>query len=337
MADGIFININENESTANENIINEINVDVATVAGNINNVNTVANNISNVNSVAANQTNINAVNSNKTNINTVAGINNNISTVAGNIDNVNTIATNINLIEDFANGIDRIELLQEQLDRKQNADDEVYDFFIDDVNESNPANCVTYAGTNTSFTPAGMNYTTQEFNYGSWNNAFFLKIFKPCMLKSDGTVDYYLDPNDYTKKDDGVTASDIANTSYDGNAMVQIGQIWIAEENTTDGKKHIRIANRKITSDFECITHRKKDGTYLDYIYRSLYDGSLINNKIRSISGQTVCKNQTGNNQITYAKANGANWNIDEYAVRRLIQYLLILMGNLICWFQNSR
>ena len=217
--------------------------------------------------------------------------------------------------------------IQDQLDLKQDKDDIVYDFLIDDTNESNPSSAVSYAGINTSYTPAAMNYTGGAFNYGSWADAFFMKLFKPCMLKYDGTVDYFLNPDNYAYKDDKITASDISDTTYGGNAMVQIGQIWISEENTTDGKKHIRIANRKLDSTFECYTHKKKDGTYADYIYRSLFDGSLVDGKIRSIKGLDVCSKQTGNNQISYAQANGTGWNIDEYALRRTIEYLLILIG----------
>lgn len=45
----------------------------------------------------------------------------------------------------------------------------------------------------------GMTLTTVPyFSYGDWENAFFMP--KPCMLKYDGTVDYYLDPSDYTIK-----------------------------------------------------------------------------------------------------------------------------------------
>ena len=40
--------------------------------------------------------------------------------------------------------------------------------------------------------------TSYWFDYGDWNDPFFIP--KPCMLKSDGTVDYYLDENDYSKK-----------------------------------------------------------------------------------------------------------------------------------------
>lgn len=201
---------------------------------------------------------------------------------------------------------------------------EMYSFIID-PNDSNPNTCVSYLGTNANYTPAYFDFSAGSFNYGSWANAFFMKLFKPCMLKYDGTVDYYLNPNDYTKKENGEN-SDIANSDYQGNGMVEIGQIWVSDK-VYNGKHLIRIANGKISNDFDCYTHTKKDGTLAKYIYRALYDGSLVDGKIRSISGLPVCNKQTGNNQITYAKANGAGWNIDEYSVRRLINYLLVLIS----------
>ena len=96
----------------------------------------------------------------------------------------------------------------------------IYGFHID-PDESDSYDCVTYLADAVGMTPAVMG--TTAFNYGSWENAFFMP--KPCMLKFDGTVDYYLDPNDYTKKADG-TASDIADLSYGGNAMMEFPLIW---------------------------------------------------------------------------------------------------------------
>ena len=58
-----------------------------------------------------------------------------------------------------------------------------------------------------------MDYDNDSFDYGSWEDAFFMP--RPCMLKSDGTVDYYLDPDDYSKREDG-TASDISNQRNSG-------------------------------------------------------------------------------------------------------------------------
>lgn len=202
---------------------------------------------------------------------------------------------------------------------------EMYEFTIN-PSDSNPTTCVAYSGTNASYTPAYMDYSSGNFNYGSWANAFFMKLFKPCMVKSNGTVDYYLNPNDYTKQEDGSTDSDVANTSYDGNAMVEIGQIWVSEQ-IKDGKYYIRIANGKVDDSFDCYTHLKADRTCRKNIYRALFDGALLNGKIRSISGLSACCNQSGNNQINYAKANGAGWDIDEYSLRRVINYLLVLIS----------
>ena len=105
-------------------------------------------------------------------------------------------------------------------------DSVIYGFHIDGT-ESSPSGNITYLEAAVGMTPASMNFSTGVFNYGNWADAFFMP--RPCMLKNDGTVDYYLNPNDYTKKTDG-TASDVANTSYGGNAMMEWGkdscQIW---------------------------------------------------------------------------------------------------------------
>ena len=69
----------------------------------------------------------------------------------------------------------------------------VYGFHIK-KNESSPSGAVTYLRDAVGATPAHMDYTNDVFNYGSWENAFFMP--RPCMLKSDGTVDYYLNPHD---------------------------------------------------------------------------------------------------------------------------------------------
>lgn len=97
---------------------------------------------------------------------------------------------------------------------KEKIKGKIYGWHVNpDISDS--SNAVTYLEDAIGMTPASMGSTT--FNYGSWENAFFMP--KPCMLKSNGKVDYYLDPNDYTKKLNG-TASDISNPNYDGNAMM---------------------------------------------------------------------------------------------------------------------
>ncbi len=92
--------------------------------------------------------------------------------------------------------------------------------------DSNPDTRVTYLYDAVGMTPAAMNYTSGEFEYGDWK-PFCDAINRPVMLLYNGTVDYELHRDDQTKKLDGVTASDIANTAYGGNAMAEFRRLWL--------------------------------------------------------------------------------------------------------------
>jgi len=117
----------------------------------------------------------------------------------------------------------------------------IYGYHVN-PSESDPAAAVTYVEDAVGMTPAKMG--SASFSYGSWENAWFLP--KPCMLKSDGTVDYYLDPNDYSKKADG-TASDIANQNYDGNVMMEFPKIYIKRvPGSLDGERTVYIAQTNV-------------------------------------------------------------------------------------------
>lgn len=82
-----------------------------------------------------------------------------------------------------------------------------YGFKIDKT-VSNSENAVIYTHDAVTMTPAYMDYSADRFNYGSWENSFFVRDCYPVALNLDGTEAYRLDPNDYTKKSDG-TPSDI--------------------------------------------------------------------------------------------------------------------------------
>lgn len=79
---------------------------------------------------------------------------------------------------------------------------QVYGAFFDSAAESSTA-AVTYLEDAVGKTPAGIG--ENGFSYGDWQNAFFMP--RPCMLKYDGTVDYYLDPNNYEIKAEESTFS----------------------------------------------------------------------------------------------------------------------------------
>ena len=159
----------------------------------------------------------------------------------------------------------------------------IYGFHID-PDESDSYDCVTYLADAVGMTPAAMG--TTAFNYGSWKNAFFMP--KPCMLKFDGTVDYYLDPNDYTKKVDG-TASDVGNLAYGGNAMMEFPLIWYKfEAGVAEGEGYFYVSNKKVDNTYKCWSNMDCDGSIINHFYMPIYNGCTYDEKMRSISGITL-------------------------------------------------
>lgn len=205
----------------------------------------------------------------------------------------------------------------------------VYGFRIDN-SESVPSAKVTYLEDAVGMTPAYMDYTNNTFNYGSWEDAFFMP--RPCMLKYDGTVDYYLNPNDYTKKEDG-TASDVANTSYAGNAMMEWPKIWlkIVPDENDNTSANIYVCNINNWDRYIDYAFHDANGNSVDHFYTSIYNGSLINNKLRSLSGQQVMNSTLVSDGISYATANNTTaseiWNIEKKSDIDLINILLILIS----------
>ena len=207
----------------------------------------------------------------------------------------------------------------------------LYGFKLDQ-NESDPASMITYLPDcdNAIYKSAYMNYSTDTFDYGDWGNAWFIKKLKPCMLKYDGTVDYELNPNDYTKKLDG-TASDVANASYGGNAMVGIPKVYWKIVNNGDNTANIYFCDKKLDDGFHCWSHIDNNGNEIDYCYMPIYNGSNVNSVLRSISGKAPMGSQTATTEITYAKANNTGsdiiWYTELFNDRMLINLLLLLIG----------
>lgn len=199
-------------------------------------------------------------------------------------------------------------------------------------NESDPASMITYLPDcdNAQFSPARMNYTTDTFDYGDWGGAWFIEKLKPCMLRYDGTVDYELDRNDYTKKADG-TASDVANTAYGGNAMMGIPKVYWKVVGNSDGTTNVYICDTKIDDDFVSWSHIDNNGNEIDYCYMSIYDGTNLNSQLRSLSGLSAAVNMSRYTEVDYALVNNTGsdviWYTAVYSDIVLINLLLLLIG----------
>lgn len=226
----------------------------------------------------------------------------------------------------------------------------IYGFHIDST-ESDPSACVTYLRDAIGLTPAYMDFANDVFRWGGWANAFFLP--KPCMLRYDGTVDYYLDPDDYSKKADG-TDSDVTDASYQGNAMMEWGQgskkIWykIVPDAGDNTSASVYIANYQADSGYHAWPFINNQGELVDHFYTPIYNGSIDGDgRLRSLSGianTALSGNLTVAQEVAAAELNnpGADklWFTEVYADVTLINLLLILMGkslNVQTTFGNGR
>lgn len=202
--------------------------------------------------------------------------------------------------------------------------------FTLDQNESDPMSMISYIEDNKKFRSAYMNYAQDKFNYGDWEDSWFIKGIKPCMLNYDGTVAYELDPNDYTKKKDGAN-SDVANQNFQGNAMVGIPKTYWKIVDNGDDTANIYFSDTKVDDSFVCWSHIDNNGNEIPYCYMSIYNGSLVNNRLRSLSGKSPMANATRTQEINYVKANNLTnliiWYTEIFSDWMLINLLLLLIG----------
>lgn len=205
----------------------------------------------------------------------------------------------------------------------------LFGFKLDQL-ESDPASMITYIEDNANYKSAHMNYAYDGFNYGDWEDAWFIQDLKPCMLNYDGTVAYELDKNDYSKKNDG-TPSDIANDFFGGNAMIGFPKVYWKIVDNGDDTANIYFANKKADDDFVCWSHIDNNGNEIDYCYMPIYNGSIVDSRLRSLSGKTPTHSNTVETEHTYAKANNKTsdviWFTEVFSDRQLVNLLLLLIG----------
>lgn len=206
----------------------------------------------------------------------------------------------------------------------------VYGWHVD-PSIADSSDAVTYLEDAVGMTPAAMGAST--FDYGSWENAFFMP--KPCMVRSNGEVAYYLDPNDYSKKADG-TPSDVANPDFDGNAMMEWGKIWYKfAGGETDGEGYFYVSNVQVDESYHCWCNYDSKDNITDHFYTAIYNGTGTT-KLRSISGVALTSangngDTTATQEVERATANNTTadveWYTDVWADRLLINALLVLIG----------
>lgn len=174
------------------------------------------------------------------------------------------------------------------------------------------------------FNPCQMNFLEDKFYWGDWEDAFIIP--KPCLLKTDGTVDFYLSKTDFRYKEDGSTASNVETLPSNGNFMCEFPSIFVK---TWEDNKYIYVmfSNQKLDDDFECWATKQSDGTYADHFYLPMFEGTVVSSVMRSYaSNGKPTASTTAENEATYATANGTGWNTTTWADEMLMMLLFPLL-----------
>lgn len=180
-----------------------------------------------------------------------------------------------------------------------------------DLTNSNPETAVTYTDGAVGMNPGS-----------AWNTMPIFKDIKPCLLKN-GVVQYYLNPNDLTKKADG-TSADITSGN-DGDVMIEIpktGYKIITANNTLIIKV---TSNPDDAANFKYYAHTRVAEGDRSKLYIGAYLGWNSGSKLRSLSGKTPTASQTIGTFRNQAQANGAGYDIVSFYPLTLLQCLFLI------------
>jgi hypothetical protein len=103
-----------------------------------------------------------------------------------------------------------------------------------------------------------------------------------CVVADDGTVNYYLCATDWTKKEDGATASDLTGT--DGQVMVEIPKFWYRYGYS--GTTHTYEVSPVPLTGFKVHEAFLSDTTEKDYLYVGAYEACLYDVSASKYVGQ---------------------------------------------------
>ena len=146
-------------------------------------------------------------------------------------------------------------------------------------------------------------------------------LMKRCVLKADGTVNYYLNPYNSNFKEDGTPS---VLTGADGNVMVEIPKHYIKVETVVN----VNSFSVSLTPEVGYVldpAFLKWNGTAMvevPYRYFRAYEGFVSGGKLLSVSGVTPTRTQTIATFRTQAMANGAGWHLTDWNLLNTIRRL---------------
>ena len=165
-------------------------------------------------------------------------------------------------------------------------------------------------------------YTTDTYRRtGARGYTAIQSQMRRCVLKADGTVNYYLNPDNSNFKEDGTSS---VLTGADGNVMVEIPKHYIKVETVGN----IDSFSVSLTPEAGYVldpAFLKWNGTAMvevPYRYFRAYEGFVSGGKLLSVSGVTPTRSQTIATFRTQAMANGDGWHLTDWNLLNTIKRL---------------
>ena len=196
--------------------------------------------------------------------------------------------------------------------------------FVEHCSILSPSQRIEYIGENKDYTPLTVNKSTGEASLNSWANFPVILGNKPYMVKSDGTPDYRLDENDYTLKEDG-TESDVSNAEYDGGAFAWLPKIY-KNEYMLGNDRVVQFSVRK-RDGFEPVGFKDPEGNELEGVWIPMFYGSILDSKMKTISGTQPCYNNTTAGEKAAIDAFGERAKFFGGSIINTIVDLMIMFG----------
>ena len=169
----------------------------------------------------------------------------------------------------------------------------VYGMVIHEASDLNPATRVSYLGQNADYTPLKVDLENHSVDYGCWGEWPWLKENVPVMCDGEGNIDYYLNPQDYTKKAGSGEPSDVSNPDYEGNAMAVARKLYTCTY-TLEHDRYVYFCDKQISENLQPIGFNVR-GIVRDYMLIPMFYGSKDEKgRIRSLAGQWSAGTITG-------------------------------------------
>lgn len=172
--------------------------------------------------------------------------------------------------------------------------------------------------------PYGISWNSTTDTYTRTGAAGYTSIqsmMRRCVMKADGAVNYYLNPENSALKADG-TASVL--TGADGNVMVEIPKHYIQVETvgTTDSFSISLTPEAGYVLDPSFLKWNGTEMVEVPYRYFRAYEGFVSGGKLLSVSGVTPTRTQTIATFRTRAMANGDGWHLTDWNLLNTIKRL---------------